>query len=311
LEIGIWSLFGICDLEFMTLCPLPFANKKVMDKHLIFYIMFFPTVFFFIWGIVLHISIWLEGGIEGVENASKGEKLKILLRRGWRAFWVRPGWYIQILITEVIFHRKLFGQSFFRWLAHTLLVFGFIATFIVDMVKGFTTGYLVEWSHTISVFSFAHEFETGSIRPFLDFFLEFFSFLILVGCMMAILRRFVLRPDQLRTEEEDITSLLFILFLELSGFFIEGYRIAHHEVVEAHIYMANFTPASANDWISFGGYFLSQYLRDIKINADFLWYFHVVPSLIFFIYIPHSKLLHIFTSSMTVISDRQKQSGKF
>jgi nitrate reductase gamma subunit len=124
---------------------------------------------------------------------------------------------------------------------------------------------------------------------------------------MAIVRRFFLRPAQLRTEEEDITTLLFILFLELSGFFIEGYRIAHPEVVEARVYMANFTPASANNWVSFGGYFLSQFLSNIKLNADFLWYGHVVPSLLWFIYIPHSKLLHIFTSSMTVVADRQKE----
>jgi nitrate reductase gamma subunit len=274
-----------------------------MDKHLIFYIMFFPTLIFFFWGMGLHIGIWLEGTLEGAEKATKWEKFKIYLRRGWKGFWARPGWYVKILITEVIFHRKLFAKSFCRWLAHTLLVFGFVATFAVDMIKGFTTGYLVEFG-----VSFAPVFETGAIRPFLDFFLEFFSFLILVGCVMAIVRRFVIRPDQLRTEEEDITTLLFILFLELSGFFIEGYRIAHHEVVEAHVYLANFTPASANNWISFGGYFLSQFLRDIKINADFLWYFHVVPSLIWFIYIPHSKLLHIFTSSMTVVADRNKDS---
>jgi len=277
-----------------------------MDKHLIFYIMFFPTVIFSLWGMGLHISTWLEGGVEGLDHATKWEKSTFYVRRGWRGFWSRPGWYIKILITEVIFHRKLFGQSFYRWLAHTLLVFGFVATFVVDMIKGFTTGYLVEFSKDLAFLSFSHEFETGSIRPFLDFFLEFFSFLILVGCVMAIFRRFILRPDQLRTEEEDITSLLFILFLELSGFFIEGYRMAHPEVVQARNYMANFTPVSANNWISFGGYFLSQFLRDIKINADFLWYLHVVPSLIFLIYIPHSKLLHIFTSSMTVISDRQK-----
>src|SRR4030043_2412796 len=179
------------------------------------------------------------------------------------------------------------------------------------MIKGLTTGYFVEFSHTVSFFSFAREFEAGSVRPFLDFFLEFFSFLIFVGCIMAIVRRFAIRPDQLRTEEEDVTTLLFILFLELSGFFIEGYRIAHPEVVQAHNYLANFTPASANNWISFGGYFLSLFLRDIKIDADFLWYLHVVPSLIWFIYIPHSKLLHIFTSSITVVSDRQKeQNGK-
>jgi len=276
-----------------------------MDKHLIFYIMFFPTLIFFFWGMGLHISLWLEGTLEGAEKATKWEKFKIYIRRGWRGFWARPGWYVKILITEVIFHRKLFGKSFYRWLAHTLLVFGFVATFVVDMIKGFTTGYLVEFG-----VSFAHVFETGAIRPFLDFFLEFFSFLILVGCVMAIIRRFVIRPDQLRTEEEDITTLLFILFLELSGFFIEGYRIAHPEVVQAKVYLANFTPASANNWISFVGYFLSQFLKDTKINADFLWYFHVVPSLIWIAYIPHSKLLHIFTSSITVFSDRQKESGK-
>jgi hypothetical protein len=273
-----------------------------MDKHLIFYVMFIPTVIFFFWGLGLHVSTWLEGNVEGAETATKREKCKCYMRRGWKGFWARPGWYIRTFITEVIFHRKLYSQSFYRWLAHTLLVFGFVATFVVDMIKGFTTGYLVELG-----FSFAHEFETGSIRPYLDFSLEFFSFLILAGCVMAIVRRFVLRPEQLRTEEEDVTILLFILFLELSGFFIEGYRIAHPEVAQARNYMANFTPASANNWISFGGYFLSQFLRDIKINADFLWYFHVVPSLIWFIYIPHSKLLHIFTSSITVIADRQKK----
>ena len=281
-----------------------------MDKHLIFYVMFFPTVIFFVWGMGLHVSTWLEGNLEGAENATKREKFKIYIRKGWKGFWARPGWYIKILITEVIFHRKLFGQSFYRWLAHTLLVFGFVATFAVDMIKGLTTGYLVEFSHTVSFFSFAREFETGAVRPFLDFFLEFFSFLILVGCIMAIVRRFAIRPDQLRTEEEDVTTLLFILFLELSGFFIEGYRIAHPEVVQAKNYLANFTPASANNWISFGGYLLSHFLRDIRINADFLWYFHVVPSLIWIIYIPHSKLLHIFTSSMTVMADRQKALTK-
>lgn len=277
-----------------------------MDKHIIFYAMFIPSFALFLWGMWFRMSLYLQGTLRGAENAKPMEKLKILIRRGWRGFWARPIWYIKILISDVIFHKKLFGQSFYRWLTHTLLVFGFIATFIVDMVKGLTTGYLVEWSHTIPALSFAYAFETGSVRPFLDFSLEFFSFLILIGCVLAIIRRFILRPNQLRTEEEDITTLIFILFLELSGFFIEGYRIAHPEVTASRTYLANFTPTSANNWLSFGGYFLSLFLRGIKIDANFLWYFHVVPSLIWFIYIPHSKLLHIFTSSVTVFADRSK-----
>jgi len=280
-----------------------------MSKHLIFYLMFIPSLILFVWGIWFRISLYLQGKIEGIGDASPGKKFVILLRKGWRGFWTRPGWYIKVLIIDVIFHKKLFGQSFYRWLAHTLLVFGFISTFFVDMIKGFTTGYLVEWSHTFPVLSFAHAFETGAIRPFLDFFLEFFSFLILVGCILAIIRRFILRPNQLKTEEEDITTLIFILFLEASGFFIEGYRISHPEVAASRIYLANLTPASANNWLSFGGYFLSLFLRGIRIDANFLWYFHVVPSLAWFVYIPHSKLLHIFTSSVTVIADRSKRDS--
>ena len=114
-----------------------------MDKHLIFYAMFIPAILFFFWGIWFRMSLYLQGTLEGAEEATQGEKLKILLGKGWKGFRARPGWYIKILITDVIFHKKLFGQSFYRWLTHTLLVFGFIATFIVDMIKGFTTGYLV------------------------------------------------------------------------------------------------------------------------------------------------------------------------
>jgi hypothetical protein len=278
-----------------------------MDKHLIFYAMFIPSMILFFWGMWFRVSLYLQGTLEGAEGLAPWGKLRILLGRGWKGFWKRPCWYLRTLVVEVLFHRRLFNQSFFRWLAHTLLVFGFIATFVVDMIKGFTTGYLVEWSRSIPFFAFAHAFETGRIRPFLDFSLEFFSFLILAGCVLAIIRRFFIRPDQLRTEEEDIVTLLFILYLELSGFLIEGYRIAHPEVVTNQVYMANFTPLSANNWISFFGYFLSLFMKGINLNPHFLWYAHVIPSLVWIVYIPHSKLLHIFTSSVTVIADRAKE----
>lgn len=277
-----------------------------MDKHLIFYAMFIPSMVLFFWGMGFRVNLYLRGTLRGEEGLTPRGKFMFLLKESWKGFWSRPVWFTKVLITDVIFHRRLFGQSFYRWLAHTLLVFGFIATFIVDMIKGFTTGYLVEWSHALPLFSFAHAFETGRVRPFLDFFLEFFSFLILIGCVLAIVRRFFIRPVQLRTEEEDLVTLLFILYLSLSGFFIEGYRIAHPEVTLHRVYLANFTPESANNWISFFGYFLSFFLKDITLNPHFLWYAHVIPSLVWFIYIPHSKLLHIFTSSATVILDRSK-----
>ncbi|MCX8116939.1 MAG: respiratory nitrate reductase subunit gamma [Desulfobacterota bacterium] len=278
-----------------------------MEKHLIFYLMFIPTMILFLWGMWFRAGFYLQGTLKGMEQATSWEKFVTLAKRGWKGFRKRPRWYIKTVLTDVIFHKKLYAQSFYRWLAHTLLVFGFVATFVVDMIKGFTTGYLAAWSPSFPILSFAHAFKTGPIRPFLDFFLEFFSFLILVGCVLAMIRRFFLKPDQLKTEEEDIVTLVFIFYMVASGFFIEGYRIAHPEVVAERVYMADFTPPSANNWISFFGYFLSFFLRDITINPHFLWYAHVIPCLVWFVYIPHSKFLHIFTSSITVIADRVKQ----
>ncbi len=278
-----------------------------MDKHLIFYAMFIPAVVLFLLGIGFRASLYLQGTLKGLESETPWKKAILLGIRGWKGFWKRPGWYLRIVIIDVVFHKKLYGQSFYRWLAHTLLVFGFVATFIVDMIKGLTTGYLAAWSQSMPFFSFAHAFKTGPIRPFLDFFLEFFSFLILIGCVLAMIRRFFLKPDQLRTEEEDIVTLAFIFYMVASGFFIEGYRIAHPEVVTERVYMADFTPPSANNWISFFGYFLSLFLKDITINPHFLWYAHVIPCLVWFVYIPHSKFLHIFTSTVTVIAERIKQ----
>lgn len=278
-----------------------------MEKHLIFYLMFIPTMILFLLGMWFRANLYLQGSLKGMETATPGKKLVTLAASGWKGFRKRPGRYLQIFLTDAIFHKRLYGQSFYRWLAHTLLVFGFIATFIVDMIKGFTTGYLAAWSDSLPFLSFAHAFKTGPVRPFLDFFLELFSFFILVGCLMAMVRRFFIKPDQLRTEEEDIVTLVFIFYMVASGFFIEGYRIAHPEVVAERVYMADFTPPSANNWISFFGYFLSFFLKEVTINPHFLWYAHVIPCLVWFVYIPHSKFIHIFTSTITVMADRAKQ----
>jgi len=67
-------------------------------------------------------SIYLQGSIEGAEEAGKWEKFILLFRRAWKTFWGNPFWHIKVIVIDVIFHKKLLGQSFYRWLAHTLIV---------------------------------------------------------------------------------------------------------------------------------------------------------------------------------------------
>jgi nitrate reductase gamma subunit len=278
-----------------------------MDKHLIFYVMFIPTVILFLGGMAFRMGIWLEGTLEGAPNATKWEKFRILLRRGWRRFRERPEWYIKVLIADVIFHRKLFGQSFFRWLAHTLIVFGFIVVLAVHAIKIIVNFGL---SRNLTLFSFVDTFTRGSFCHLLEFLLSIFGFIILIGCLLAIIRRFLIRPDQLITEEEDIVSLIFILILGVTGFLIQAIFIASPDVVAVHDYMGEPTSNWINYWMGIESIFLNEIMENLPVRSDTLWYLHIVPSLIWFIYIPHSKLLHIFTSSVTVFADRQKELAK-
>jgi len=280
-----------------------------MEKTLITYSFFILTVLIFFWGLWFRMSMYLQGSIKGAEGAGKWEKFTILLVRAWKTFWRNPLWYIKVIVIDVIFHKKLFGQSFYRWLAHTLIVWGIIIIVAVHIIKLLSTFCLAGLSREIPLFSFAHAFETGTFCHFLEFLMSAFGIIALIGCLMSIIRRFFLRPDQLLTEEEDIISIFFILFLVISGFIAQDLLIAIPDVVSAHDYMGEFTENWVNYWMGAETGFLNKInlMETLRSRPEVFWYVHIIPGLIWFVYLPHSKLLHIFTSAVTVVANKVKE----
>jgi nitrate reductase gamma subunit len=280
-----------------------------MEKTIVTYSFFVITVLIFFWGLWFRMSMYLLGSVEGAEDAGKWEKFTILWGRAWKIFWKNPLWYIKVIVIDVIFHKKLFGQSFYRWLAHTLIVWGIIVIVAVHIIKLLSTFCLAGLSREISFFSFAHAFETGTFCHFLEFLMSAFGIITLIGCLMSIIRRFFVRPDQLLTEEEDIISIFFILFLVISGFIAQGLLIAVPDIVSAHDYMGEFTENWINSWMAVETSFLNKitFMEAIQSRPEIFWYIHIIPGLIWFVYLPHSKLLHIFTSSVTVVANKVKE----
>jgi len=280
-----------------------------MEKTLITYSFFILTVLIFFWGLWFRMSMYLLGSVEGAEDAGKWKTFTILWGRVWRSFWSKPLWYSKAIAIDVIFHKKLFGQSFYRWLAHTLIVWGIIVVVAVHIIKLLSTFCLAGLNREIPLFSFAHAFETGTFCHFLEFLISAFGIITLIGCLMSIVRRFFLRPDQLLTEEEDIISLFFILFLVISGFIAQGLLIAIPDVVSAHDYMGGFTENWVNYWMGATTGFLNKItlMETLQSRPEVFWYVHIIPGLIWFVYLPHSKLLHIFTSAATVVANKIKE----
>ncbi|MFO8165496.1 MAG: respiratory nitrate reductase subunit gamma [Thermodesulfobacteriota bacterium] len=280
-----------------------------MEKTIITYSFIILTVLIFLWGLYFRMSIYLQGSIAGAEGAGTWKKFRVLWGRTWKNFWKHPLWYTKVLAIDVLFHKKLLDQSFYRWLAHTLIVWGIIIIIAVHIIKLLSEFCLAGMDREITFFSFAYLFETGTFCHFLEFLLSAFGLITLVGCILAIVRRFFLRPNQLLTEEEDIISIFFIFFLVLSGFVTQGLLIAAPDIVSAHYYMGGFSDNWVNYWMAVQSSLLANnaFIKTIHSRPELFWYIHIIPGLLWFIYLPHSKLLHIFTSSVTVIANKVKE----
>ena len=48
-----------------------------MEKHLIFYAMFVPSLLLFFWGMWLRVSLYLQGKVEGSKQGTPWEKIKL------------------------------------------------------------------------------------------------------------------------------------------------------------------------------------------------------------------------------------------
>ncbi|HEX5773980.1 MAG TPA: heterodisulfide reductase-related iron-sulfur binding cluster, partial [Geomobilimonas sp.] len=115
--------------------------------------------------------------------------------------------------------------------------------------------------------------------------------LVMLGGLFC--RRFVKKPDGLETTEQDyvIHQLLFAILL--TGFLIEGARMAATEL-QQNPGLAVYSPV---------GYVVAQLFTSfdeasIRTTHKVLWWLHFALVLGFFCAIPYSKLRHIVTTSL-------------
>ncbi len=178
--------------------------------------------------------------------------------------------------SDVVFHSSLRSQSGFRWLRHTLILWGFVLMFLIEIIAVFLR-------EGIPAFGLPDIWELPQhpIRLSFDFAFDFFGGMVLVGCVMAYLWRFIRNENERKFS--DSPSLHFLFFVVISGFIVEGIRIS-----------AEAFPAGSG--YSFIGYLFASVIPN---NASFfkevyspLWYLHVFGSLAFIAYVPIHRLIH-------------------
>jgi len=131
------------------------------------------------------------------------------------------------------------------------------------------------------------KFIQGNFYVVFSFLLDLFGLLAIVGILMALLRRYLQKPERLDNKTEDATLITWILVVLVTGFLSEGARIG---VVMGH--KANY----AFEASSFVGYGLALVFGNSPTLHKLFWTGHVLISLTFIALLPYNKGLHIFST---------------
>jgi hypothetical protein len=193
----------------------------------------------------------------------------------------KPGTYLipaKIWLSEVFLHRQLYALSFSRWLIHLLIFYGFIGLALLPVASNLlnAAGYL-ELSNTFPRYYLRDE---GYV--IVKVWGDGFGLMLLLGLVMAGIRRYVLRPARYNSNQADAVLLGFLFLAALSGFTLEGLRLAllPPEVARWSFIGHLFTPP--------GTYVIEQ----LRPWLTACWTFHVAIVCTLFAYLPHSKLIH-------------------
>ena len=175
---------------------------------------------------------------------------------------------------------------------------GFFHTFIY-------TGFIILTAAT-TVVMLDHDFGFSIMRGafylyFQSFVVDVFGALVLIGVGIAAVRRLVIKPEKLVYTDEALLILAAIFLIALTGFLIEGWRIA-----------ATNDPWGA--WSPFGYLVarISQSLMSVdamKTAHLITWWAHAVLVFGFIAWAPYTKMIHALTGPLNIYTARLTPSG--
>ncbi len=270
---------------------LPYETVYVRDRAylglFIATIVVSLAVFFF--GMLFNFLTWMNG--KGLTGTPEGRLLRTLLRSIRFAISRRFGRILSVFMKDALYLSKLKDRSVTRWAMHLLILGGFVATFVLDIVVTFSLD-IVKFQPMID--------DDGWAKVWIrDFAFDLAGLMMLSGLVIATVRRFVVRPKIVRTEVSDAASILFLLAVVLGGFILEGMGIAG--AVPGH---------RADDTFSFVGYLFSKAMPStIGQYYDQVWLVHGLMSALLIAYIPFSKLFHMFASPIAIEAEKMLPSG--
>ncbi|MCK4455261.1 MAG: (Fe-S)-binding protein, partial [Thermoplasmata archaeon] len=153
--------------------------------------------------------------------------------------------------------------------------------------------------------------------------LDVMGVVAIFGILMALFRRYVTKPKRLDNKREDAIVLVALLLILLTGYFVQGLRIATDdnmgplcrttaELTGEDILERCQDPLYSPVGHAFGGFFLAVGISGgLAYNIWFaMWWFHLALAFATVAYIPYSKLLHMIASPWNIFWRNTRPYGE-
>jgi nitrate reductase gamma subunit len=241
-----------------------------------FYALAFVTIIIFFLGFWDKLKIWSRGMDADQELKGMGP-----IRLIWLSI-------TKFFSSDCLFAKRVFPRSVLR------------ALMLIGIMWGFTILLLGTGGRSINYYFF--QFLEGSIWLLFSLILDIAGILVLIGTGFGLYRKYIGKPERMVKSTQDGILLSLLFLVVLSGFFVEGIRIA-------------VTNPPAADWSPVGLVFgaITQAIVGAKgLNALHVgvWTIHFLLAFSFIAYIPFSKYEHIFASQISTYLFEEKWKDK-
>ena len=133
----------------------------------------------------------------------------------------------------------------------------------------------------------------GDFYLWLSLVVDALGLAAVIGVVMAVVRRYLLRPRRLDNRPDDLLILGGLLVVLVVGFVLEGLRMAA-------------VPDSWEAWspvgLAISGLFSGMSLDAMETTYQVLWWFHLLTACALIAIVPFTKLLHIATAPANQMS---------
>ena len=178
--------------------------------------LFYISLTVFLLGLIYKISTWFTKNIGILGKTTTTSQRVLSAARGFIQviFSFKILRLLEAFVLDVLLQRRVFKENFVRWLAHMLIFYGFMLLLLMHALQS-----------VVSEAIFSEYYST--INPF--FFLrDFFGAMVLVGVILAAVRRYFAKPRRLRTGGMDHYAIMIVAVVMLSGIALEGLKITSH-----------------------------------------------------------------------------------